>query len=72
MAQVGEYLHSKQGALNSNPSTAKPTSPKKKKKQLEVMVPTCDLSTREADAGGSQVGSQSRIHTETLSQKKKE
>jgi hypothetical protein len=42
------------------------------KKKLSVVVHICNPSTWEAEAGGSQIGSQPGLHSEILYQKKKE
>jgi hypothetical protein len=41
----------------------------KRKSRLGMVVHTFNLSTQEAEAGGSQVGGQSGLHSKTLSQK---
>jgi hypothetical protein len=59
VAQVIERLPSKCKALSSKPSSAKRKTKKKRKEKksertaLDMVEPTCNISTYKAEAGGS-------------------
>jgi hypothetical protein len=55
MAQAVECLHGKCKALSSNSSTTHTHIHKKVTEKLDMVVYSCSPSTREAEAGGSQV-----------------